>query len=214
MRGKEGSTTIYQGALGITPAYAGKRSRRRPTWRGWRDHPRVCGEKILSDSSEQAEGGSPPRMRGKGRPRRDKNGQRGITPAYAGKRSGLPKRSMTVRDHPRVCGEKAVQKDDELGPAGSPPRMRGKVWRRTVRTVGTRITPAYAGKRASCRTRRPNGRDHPRVCGEKVTVSSSPLGALGSPPRMRGKAVGPVPLVVRTGITPAYAGKSGPPRSA
>ena len=51
----------------------------------------------------------------------------GITPAYAGKRSGPSCRWSSGRDHPRVCGEK---KDAEL-----------------VRRGETGITPAYAGKR-------------------------------------------------------------------
>ena len=31
----------------------------------------------------------------------------GITPAYAGKRLGNLQKSMVLKDHPRLCGEKA-----------------------------------------------------------------------------------------------------------
>ena len=50
--------------------------------------------------------------------------------------------------------------------------------------------------------------DHPRVCGEKKLVGSLVGLLLGSPPRMRGKALFPRPLALLPGITPAYAGKS------
>ena len=56
-----------------------------------------------------------------------------------------------------------------------------------------------------CRT---NRRDHPRVCGEKSQKNLQGQITLGSPPRMRGKAIAArrQPLGLR--ITPAYAGKS------
>ena len=50
--------------------------------------------------------------------------------------------------------------------------------------------------------------DHPRVCGEKSSPTSSHRKGQGSPPRMRGKALAPAPTIDIIGITPAYAGKS------
>ena len=49
--------------------------------------------------------------------------------------------------------------------------------------------------------------DHPRVCGEKLSISSAHISQTGSPPRVRGKAC--LTLIIRLllGITPAYAGK-------
>ena len=50
----------------------------------------------------------------------------GITPAYAGKRPILYASAKSVRDHPRLCGEKDKKiciGDNDLG---SPPPMRGK----------------------------------------------------------------------------------------
>ena len=65
--------------------------------------------------------------------------------------------------------------------------MRGKAQRIAAAVQGLRITPAYAGK------------------------SEAPYGctieAKGSPPRMRGKAVGTCAWYLLDGITPAYAGK-------
>ena len=51
--------------MGITPAYAGKSGA--PTWAtaATGDHPRVCGEKLMTPRAAPAGAGSPPRMRGK-----------------------------------------------------------------------------------------------------------------------------------------------------
>ena len=50
--------------------------------------------------------------------------------------------------------------------------------------------------------------DHPRVCGEKFDRADDPVAGEGSPPRMRGKGSGWRHYVCKSGITPAYAGKS------
>ena len=151
--------------------------------------------------------GSPPRMRGKVRcverlPLPDR-----ITPAYAGKRKQHWEVNILSWDHPRVCGEKykrcAMVSHDE----GSPPRMRGKEGLAALVLLELGITPAYAGKRQSQNDSRPLAEDHPRVCGEKFIAAPFTSGVLGSPPRMRGKALPFLLCPVSGGITPAYAGK-------
>ena len=109
--------------------------------------PRVCGEKRLCAPPIASAVGSPPRMRGKVVAHCVRQNAVRITPAYAGKRPGNVSGAHNVWDHPRVCGEKQVNTVDTYPPAGSPPRMRGKV--REMKTGKTRrgITPAYAGKR-------------------------------------------------------------------
>ena len=49
------------------------------------------------------------------------------------------------------------------------------------------ITPAYAGKSDSQLVQTGQVEDHPRVCGEKFSVSHHTRVKIGSPPRMRGK---------------------------
>ena len=93
---------------------------------------------------------------------------------------------------------------------GSPPRMRGKVIVRSRNAVQIGITPAYAGKRQRRATACTWLRDHPRVCGEKDAICKSCPARQGSPSRMRGKAGWPLCGLPCIGITPAYAGKSGP----
>ena len=49
-----------------------------------------------------------------------------ITPAYAGKRLKTQSQAACMRDHPRLCGEKAFCLFAFCLFAGSPPPMRGK----------------------------------------------------------------------------------------
>ena len=133
--------------------------------------------------------------------------QQGITPAYAGKRADPRPRACRWGDHPRVCGEKRICREDLVAVDGSPPRMRGKgcFSRREHRASG--ITPAYAGKRHPVkRGDGPEG-DHPRVCGEKDILGAGQRAGAGSPPRMRGKDPCRVADYRQGWITPAYAGK-------
>ena len=130
-----------------------------------------------------------------------------ITPAYAGKSGLASVASFVLRDHPRVCGEKRYPRKKRLSRIGSPPRMRGKDVKQAVKLMMDRITPAYAGKRIAKELDKLAPKDHPRVCGEKITLHIRAKVALGSPPRMRGKGHTTFTSSVSPGITPAYAGK-------
>ena len=156
----------------------------------------------------QGHGGSPPRMRGKGR----RNGRafpgNGITPAYAGKSGHAINPNVCGQDHPRVCGEKSPFSLFRPPHLGSPPRMRGKVYSRTCSIVLDGITPAYAGKSYEAFFSFCRRRDHPRVCGEKAQARREGQEQPGSPPRMRGKAAATINDLREARITPAYAGKS------
>ena len=86
--------------------------------------------------------------------------------------------------------------------------MRGKVKISNDGYVTFRITPAYAGKSYCVIISYFGYRDHPRLCGEKISGFAVILIVLGSPPPMRGKGRGKTCQLWRLGITPAYAGKS------
>ena len=68
-----------------------------------------------------------------------------------------------------MCGEKTREVGKAGSFEGSPPRVRGKavIAARTGRTV--RITPACAGKSCTELTVKGEMKDHPRVCGEKLS---------------------------------------------
>ena len=65
MRGKAPAQTLTGSASRITPACAGKRQRQSGHNEAYRDHPRVCGEKLGMTQLSGCSTGSPPRMRGK-----------------------------------------------------------------------------------------------------------------------------------------------------
>ena len=106
VRGKANGIIQNLPALGIPPACAGKRVRRRASQRAARDHPRVCGEKDPDSGSKASHVGSPPRVRGKVSHGTCCRFDFGITPACAGKRRALRELGVGCEDHPRVCGEK------------------------------------------------------------------------------------------------------------
>ena len=132
----------------------------------------------------------------------------GITPACAGKRHCPRFRLGRIRDHPRVCGEKALSALNRCAAWGSPPRMRGKVCSAVDDECQPGITPACAGKSQGYQCHTSGYKDHPHVCGEKLLAQLRTGSIEGSPPRMRGKVLGKAVLFDCHGITPAYAGKS------
>ena len=148
MRGKEvqgllqdlvgGITPAYAGKVdvvhlpvvfrGITPACAGKSTQYFPACSCIWDHPRVCGEKLSTTSTDIHPAGSPSRVRGKADfPVRCREHSR-ITPACVGKRRKPCRRHAANRDHPRVCGEKGLSMFWSLNHSGSPLRVRGKAF--------------------------------------------------------------------------------------
>ena len=65
MRGKAASFSALNSLTGITPAYAGKSYSVIHCLKLFKDHPRICGEKILEGAGWTLGVGSPPHMRGK-----------------------------------------------------------------------------------------------------------------------------------------------------
>ena len=87
MRGKDEKITLEGMTSRITPAYAGKSKYNGSGIMRYRDHPRLCGEKVLHVVQNFFIPGSPPPMRGKGSKSSVDAGKYRITPAYAGKRT-------------------------------------------------------------------------------------------------------------------------------
>ena len=91
---------------------------------------------------------------------------------------------------------------------GSPPRVRGKVDCQCGNVRFWRITPACAGKSFYLNGLTACFEDHPRVCGEKPQIEILRVTEIGSPPRVRGKALFIFLFIHILRITPACAGKS------
>ena len=167
MRGKVDQQSMLCSCKGITPAYAGKRLTLHKIWQTVRDHPRLCGEKVLLERPLDTVGGSPPPMRGKVQYGRTARRPVRITPAYAGKRKILGGENGGNQDHPRLCGEKTAGVPITSSVSGSPPPMRGKGKCDVAVLQNGRITPAYAGKSSHVLRSYFRRTDHPRLCGEK-----------------------------------------------
>ena len=146
MRGAPATEQWKLSQAGIIPAYAGSTpsGTTAPTAR-W-DHPRVCGEHMLWESSAMAQAGSSPRMRGA--------------------RADMQRQGRGKRDHPRVCGEHRCKPSCAWRSLGSSPRMRGALISIMCEWKSFGIIPAYAGSTGCPQPRRAGRRDHPRVCGE------------------------------------------------
>ena len=173
MRGKADHTFSFYFPPRITPAYAGKRWSRYETICIHQDPPRLCGEKTSNTVSGKTNQGSPPPMRGKDDGTLPEPISNRITPAYAGKSSEACKPVNSVKDHPRLCGEKLQIPSDQYIFQGSPPPMRGKAAHYTGGSIECRITPAYAGKSIFACDAGAVVWDHPRLCGEKRKKSST-----------------------------------------
>ena len=106
-RGKDGKFIRINESTGITPAWAGKRKEQLDGVKKSEDHPRMGGEKAPAAGHCSTDTGSPPRGRGKEVADEGIGGIIRITPAWAGKRTGASASWTTVRDHPRMGGEKS-----------------------------------------------------------------------------------------------------------
>ena len=166
------------------------------------------GEKLYCIAAFCSMWGSPPRGRGKDSGTVHGCGQLRIIPAWAGKRRCTAACNGLCWDHPRVGGEKSEPNPMEQLQVGSPPHGRGKVIKNILEKLDQRITPAWAGKRATPRKNGHPGGDHPRVGGEKHCFCTASGTGTGSPPRGRGKVRRSRSPCWSAGITPAWAGKS------
>ena len=146
MRGKHCKAMFLRAFSRITPADAGKTLRTTIICSDVKDHPRGCGENAFGLSQALSLSGSPPRMRGKRDIYTDAMALNRITPADAGKTVLHRSRCLQHRDHPRGCGENRMSRECRLSDLGSPPRMRGKLFRHSLFLFRGRITPADAGK--------------------------------------------------------------------
>ena len=152
--------------------------------------------------------GSPPLTRGTLHGRREEHIRNGITPAHAGNTSSPPSLCSTPWDHPRSRGEHSYLISKPYHNKGSPPPTRGTLHSFITISSGYGITPAYAGNTIPLLDIRQRLRDHPRLRGEHLNISPSPVRSQGSPPPTRGTLGTHAAVITFTGITPAYAGNT------
>ena len=107
-----------------------------------------------------------------------------------------------------MCGKNLDSQFRATVSPGSPPRVREKLkgGRNSFKSSG--ITPACAGKTPGPYARAQFYGDHPRVCGKNDDSILLSKKTLGSPPRVREKRNTLTYETVKSGITPACAGKT------
>ena len=190
------------------PAFAGNTSAGK--YRTWPAtvHPRVCGEHQYQLRSPGVFGGSSPRLRGTHyRPHHRAYFPRFI-PAFAGNTFLALKGYSASPVHPRVCGEHGPELDNDSGPYGSSPRLRGTLGGIVGGQGDGRFIPAFAGNTCAPTTRRSRETVHPRVCGEHSACQSSFPSSCGSSPRLRGTLVVVCSLGIIARFIPAFAGNT------
>ena len=192
-------------------------------------HPRVCGERVTSNSDIATKNGSSPRLRGtrigaeRGEPRRR------FIPAFAGnaKLLSCPPASSPV--HPRVCGERYWSSPWMVGRGGSSPRLRGTpatvLYARLRYAVHPRVCgerdrgfssaalvmrfiPAFAGNARASAPRICTTPVHPRVCGERTLHADELAICGGSSPRLRGTLRDRLSQRHQVRFIPAFAGNA------
>ena len=145
VRGAPWSCAYQRPYLGIIPACAGSTPSPLPRLRGWRDHPRMCGEHSRSISYDAEVMGSSPHVRGARAPGEVLFGDYGIIPACAGSTRCAEAPFRTIWDHPRMCGEHNAIEFGSGRLLGSSPHVRGAPPLPILGTPLPRIIPACAG---------------------------------------------------------------------
>ena len=125
MRGPPDASVPEYFVYGIIPAYAGTTCPCTPSSIPRWDHPRLCGDHVLSLTWFGSQLGSSPPMRGPLRNYSDGNIRCGIIPAYAGTTIFIVTYRYLIRDHPRLCGDHLLQRLGHPLQLGSSPPMRG-----------------------------------------------------------------------------------------
>ena len=193
---------------GTSPRMRGKRGYGVGEGSAAGEHPRACGENAPITINSFSSLGTSPRMRGKlGQIVLELPNFRNI-PAHAGKTclsSGVWSRHG---EHPRACGENCSSSAKPVGVPGTSPRMRGKLFLTQLLNHPIRNIPAHAGKTPRHGAENPEGREHPRACGENGQLIEGEYQVTGTSPRMRGKRQGCSGRATRRGNIPAHAGKT------
>ena len=181
-------TVTLGGITRFIPAFAGNAASSRPASTPRPVHPRVCGERAPVAACSSRMSGSSPRLRGTRR-QEDPGADPGrFIPAFAGNARGTPR--------PR-CPR-----------PGSSPRLRGTHVGPHPADLHNRFIPAFAGNAWPPVPGMPAGSVHPRVCGERISLSDGAVKRGGSSPRLRGTRDDHHRRVDRRRFIPAFAGNA------
>ena len=171
---------------GNTPACAGttRTSARTPT--PATEHPRVRGDDVPGHRAHVAEGGTPPRARGRPHQPEQSFTEQRNTPACAGTTQRRPARPPGTGEHPRVRGDDGHAADWGWCRHGTPPRARGRLRCSTSRWYRSRNTPACAGTTGDSAQPSALLTEHPRRARGRRHTPDEELGGRGNTPACAG----------------------------
>ncbi len=151
-------------------------------------HPRVHGEDLRGEDTEEREGGSPPCARGRLTIRQPPARLRPVHPRVHGEDV---RAAEDGRDRPRftpVCTGKTAMSADRLPQdSGSPPCARGRRFLLFRHAVVVRFTPVCTGKTTESNRRQGCRTVHPRVHGEDYLACLRVIGETRFTPVCTGK---------------------------
>ena len=192
-RGKHRPCAVHHFLPGLIPAHAGKTGQVVCPAARSRAHPRSRGENPVSAATNAFAAGSSPLTRGKRVTPPGPTGGPGLIPAHAGKTNHLDGGLGVHGAHPRSRGENVT-------------RLPGLLW-------CLWLIPAHAGKTGGGHVRPFCVWAHPRSRGENVARVDHFRRVRGSSPLTRGKLLKIGYRLNWSGLIPAHAGKTMPPRS-
>ena len=172
--------------VGIIPACAGNTSAHSSTCATSGDHPRMCGEHMSSSLLAPCLSGSSPHVRGTPTSLARKDEPSGSSPHVRGTLIVSSQHMPDTRIIPACAGNTYNLMFDLQPLMGSSPHVRGTLVLNWNSTILSGIIPACAGNTRSTTAASWRTRDHPRMCGEHLSVESSVFFLLGSSPHVRG----------------------------
>ena len=178
-----------------------------------RAHPRSRGENRVGRLALVVDEGSSPLTRGKPPAPPTGRASRGLIPAHAGKTSWGPRSGRCCTAHPRSRGENEPEHKEEEDMQGSSPLTRGKRLPECLSRHWPGLIPAHAGKTWSDLYWGACAGAHPRSRGENKPSGALANIAYGSSPLTRGKLQARRGGLDLSGLIPAHAGKTSPPRT-
>jgi len=151
-------------------------------------HPHACGDDASRIRSNNASGGSPPRVWGRFA---GDSGTRfcvRFTPTRVGTIRVAATSAAYTPVHPHACGDDTVSPSRPRNQHGSPPRVWGRCVRIMPELPDWRFTPTRVGT-ISLLSRMPARRAvHPHACGDDDPPTAAKFPWVGSPPRVWGRS--------------------------
>ncbi len=152
---------------GLIPACAGSALSCSADSLGRRAHPRMRGERQISEINTSLTAGSSPHARGALTWQTISIPNSGLIPACAGSAVPLTWGWSGSEAHPRMRGERESGYQPDRGSGGSSPHARGAHRRSGWRISTSGLIPACAGSASARTSPRRRARAHPRMRGER-----------------------------------------------